>query len=271
MPSPSLNRRSDRDRRFQQPFRYTGLDDYWWRYDPIHIVSPVPFLQMRDGRPSISGSTPAFGLPSTATGNAQYTANARLFGSEGTLLWSGTVQSGVFVQPLMQVGIDFSPDNYIAIQANSAWNGTAEFFVRTSAVTRFQVADNVSLTGGGNAILSGGPSGTFCCVNGSLRGSNGNTLWASGFSTTTNRVVSINYQNRGSGVTATYPWAIVAWFGRQIPQHEALELSRNPYLLFRPEASAKQTFYSLPAQGAPVFLPHFARHSNIVIGASINA
>lgn len=50
---------------------------------------------------------------------------------------------------------------------------------------------------------------------------------------------------------------------------QALELSRNPWQLFRP--AANQTFYSLPSQSQSAFKPHFARHSNIVIGASINA
>lgn len=54
-----------------------------------------------------------------------------------------------------------------------------------------------------------------------------------------------------------------------VDQQELLRWTADPWSLFRP--AANQTFYSLPSQSESAFKPHFARHSNIVIGASINA
>lgn len=264
----STNRRLDFFRRDQQPFSFTGLEEYWKRYDPIHIVSPLRHLQMRDGAWAISGAAPAFNLPTTQTTSGRF-GSTRLYNDQGTILWSGSLPLE-YQWPIAHVGIDGTSDD-CSIEGNTAWNGTLRFLVRTSSVDRFAYNDSISVLNGGNALLSGGPAGTYAYVNGSLRNSSSSTFWANSFSTTTGRVVAVNTGNRGASATSTYPYGIVVFFARQISQPDAADLTRNPYLLFRPEVTPVHRVFSLPSASSGAFKPNFARNANSVIGASFHA
>lgn len=276
--SSYLYRRQDRIARDQQPFQFVDINPYWKQYSPIVVVTPYRFLNMVDGRfaptlsatPTVTTTRPATTSWGTAGGYSLSGSGADpLFRTEGTMLWAGTLPANTFILPVCELAVP-GANNYISFVHNpSAWDGRLRAEIRANGVDQY-IFSPTQVQNGQAVALSGGPAGTFMAQGGVLLNSSTSTAWAANFSTLGSRWVAINFLNRGASNTSSYSYSICAFFARQIPPIDLITISRNPWVLYKNDVQ-KARLYFLPSQGAPVFLPHFARHSNIVIGASINA